>query len=45
MRLLLAEDDLALGNQIRQALAQEGRIVDVVQDGERSRFWCIDGTL
>ena len=38
MRLLLAEDDLALGNQIRQALAQEGRIVDVVQDGDEAAF-------
>ncbi len=38
MRLLLAEDDLALGDQIRQALVQEGRVVDVVQDGEEAAF-------
>lgn len=38
MRLLLAEDDLALGDQIRQALVQEGRVVDVVQDGEEAGF-------
>ncbi len=38
MRLLLAEDDLVLGNQIRQALMQEGRVVDVVHDGEEASF-------
>lgn len=38
MRLLLAEDDPALGDQIRQALHQEGRVVDVVQDGEEAAF-------
>lgn len=38
MRLLLAEDDLALGDQIRQALVQEGRVVDVTQDGEEAAF-------
>ncbi len=38
MRLLLAEDDLALGDQIRQALMQEGRVVDVAQDGDEAAF-------
>ena len=38
MRLLLAEDDPALSDQIRQALVQEGRVVDVVKDGEEAAF-------
>ncbi len=38
MRLLLAEDDPVLGDQIRQALVQEGRAVDLVQDGEEAAF-------
>ena len=38
MRLLLAEDDPVLANQIRKALMQEGRVVDVVQDGEEASF-------
>lgn len=38
MRLLLAEDDPVLGDQIRQALVHEGRAVDLVQDGEEAAF-------
>ncbi len=38
MRLLLAEDDAVLGDQIRQALVHEGRAVDLVQDGEEAAF-------
>lgn len=38
VRLLLAEDDPVLGDQIRQALVHEGRVVDVVQDGEEALF-------
>ncbi|MES2846724.1 MAG: response regulator transcription factor [Pseudomonadota bacterium] len=38
MRLLLAEDDPDLGEQIRLALTQEGRAVDVAQDGEEAAF-------
>jgi two-component system OmpR family response regulator len=38
MRLLLAEDDPALADQIRHSLAQEGRAVDLVMDGEEAAF-------
>lgn len=38
MRLLLAEDDPALGEQIRQALQHEGRVVDTARDGEEVAF-------
>lgn len=34
MRLLLAEDDPALADQVREALVREGRVVDLAQDGE-----------
>lgn len=33
MRILLAEDEVALGDQIKRALTSEGRAVDVVTDG------------
>jgi two-component system, OmpR family, response regulator len=38
MRLLLAEDDPALAKQIREALLQEGRVVDVAIDGTEAAF-------
>lgn len=38
MRILLAEDDLALSHQIKTALASEGRAVDTVHDGEEALF-------
>jgi len=38
MRVLLVEDDLALGNQIRTVLEAEGRAVDVALDGEEGKF-------
>ncbi|GFE64190.1 response regulator transcription factor [Litoreibacter roseus] len=38
MRLLLAEDEVVLSNQIARNLAAEGRVVDVVHDGEEAAF-------
>lgn len=38
MRILLAEDDPALAKQIREALLQEGRVVDVASDGTEAAF-------
>ncbi len=38
MRILVAEDDAALGQQIKAALNDEGRAVDLVQDGEEACF-------
>lgn len=38
MRILLAEDEPVLCDQIRRLLAAEGRIVDVTHDGEEAGF-------
>lgn len=38
MRILLAEDEPVLCDQIRKLLAAEGRIVDVAHDGEEAGF-------
>ena len=38
MRVLVAEDDAVLGDQIRSALSAEGRAVDLIQDGEDACF-------
>ena len=38
MRILLAEDDIALSEQIKNVLSTEGRVVDVVNDGEEAHF-------
>ena len=38
MRILVAEDDATLGAQVRDALRQDGRAVDVATDGEEAAF-------
>ncbi|MCE6953111.1 response regulator transcription factor [Cereibacter sphaeroides] len=38
MRILLAEDEVALCDQIRRVLAAEGRAVDVAHDGDEAAF-------
>lgn len=38
MRILVAEDDPILGEQIRTALLHEGRAIDLVNDGEEALF-------
>ena len=38
MRVLVAEDEIALCDQIKRVLALEGRVVDVVHDGEEAAF-------
>jgi two-component system, OmpR family, response regulator len=38
MRILLAEDEVVLCDQIKRLLAAEGRIVDVVHDGQEACF-------
>jgi two-component system OmpR family response regulator len=38
MRILLAEDELVLCDQIKKLLSAEGRIVDVAHDGEEACF-------
>jgi two-component system OmpR family response regulator len=38
MRILLAEDDLALSTQIKSILVSEGRAVDTAHDGEEALF-------
>ncbi len=38
MRLLLAEDELVLSDQIKRVLATEGHVVDVAHDGEEAQF-------
>ena len=38
MRILVAEDDDTLGQQIKAALTDEGRAVDLVQDGAEAEF-------
>lgn len=38
MRILLAEDEIALCDQIKRVLGLEGRVVDVVHDGEEAAF-------
>lgn len=38
MRILVAEDDKTLSQQIRQALADEGRAVDIVADGAEAEY-------
>ena len=38
MRILVAEDDVTLGQQIKSALSEEGRAVDVAADGEEALF-------
>lgn len=38
MRILVAEDDKTLGQQIKSALVDEGRAVDLVENGEEAEF-------
>ncbi len=38
MRILVAEDDKTLSQQIRHALAEEGRAVDIVADGAEAEY-------
>ena len=38
MRILVAEDDHTLGQQIRAALTEEGRAVDLVTDGSEAEY-------
>ena len=38
MRILLAEDEVVLCDQIKKALISEGRVVDVVHDGIEAGF-------
>jgi len=38
MRILVAEDDLELAEQVKHALASEGHAVDLVGDGEEAKF-------
>ena len=38
MRILIAEDDDALSGQIKTALTNDGRAVDVVGDGDEAYF-------
>ena len=38
MRILVAEDDQTLGQQIRHALTEEGRAVDIVTDGAEAAY-------
>lgn len=38
MRILLAEDELVLAQQIKSVLSSEGRVVDVVNDGDEALF-------
>ncbi len=38
MRVLVAEDEVALCDQIKRVLALEGKVVDVVHDGEEAAF-------
>ncbi len=38
MRILIAEDDIELADQIKHALTSEGHAVDPVHDGEEARF-------
>jgi len=38
MRILVAEDDIELADQVKYALTSEGHAVDVVTDGEEANF-------
>ena len=38
MRVLIAEDEIVLCEQIKRVLAAEGRVVDMVHDGEEASF-------
>lgn len=38
MRVLIAEDEIVLCEQIKRVLAAEGRVVDMVHDGEEAAF-------
>lgn len=38
MRILVAEDDVELADQVKHAFASEGHAVDLVLDGEEARF-------
>ncbi len=38
MRILVAEDDIELADQVKHALSSEGHAVDTVPDGEEARF-------
>ena len=38
MRILVAEDDATLSHQIKAALSEEGRAVDIAADGEEALF-------
>lgn len=38
MRILIAEDEVVLADQIRSALAAEGHAVDLAHDGEEAQF-------
>ena len=42
MRILVAEDDVKLGEFVRNALVEEGNAVDLAHDGERA--WLLAGT-
>ncbi len=42
MRILVAEDDIKLGEFVRNALVEEGNAVDLALDGERA--WLLAGT-
>lgn len=38
MRILIAEDNLVIGEQIKQSLTDEGHAVDISNDGEQAAF-------
>ena len=38
MRLLLAEDEMVLSDQIKRVLSTEGHVVDVAHDGDEAMF-------
>lgn len=38
MRILLAEDEVALSRQIKSVLSSEGRVVDIASDGTEAQF-------
>ena len=38
MRILVAEDDIELSEQIKHALSNEGHAIDLASDGEEAKF-------